>query len=181
MSPSFGADVLCLLWNHPKIVGITYWGYLVGSTWRANTGLLNTNGTERPALTWLVDFLSKNKNPPNDFPDLLSGITGTISQDAPFTPIPQGPLTRNDLGFVKTFDLQGRMTGSFYINNPTIPVWSMVPSSGSFVVKRDGRGAGLLVIADPSAPPSPQHSVFSLWCGISSIIRPCRLHRSRTA
>lgn len=60
-----------MFWNHPKIVGITYWGYVVGSTWRTGTGLLNTNGTERPALAWLKDFVENNPNPPNDFPDLL--------------------------------------------------------------------------------------------------------------
>jgi hypothetical protein len=32
---------------------------------------LNSSGTERPALTWLKDFVKKNPNPPNDFPDLL--------------------------------------------------------------------------------------------------------------
>ncbi len=60
-----------MFWNHPRIVGITYWGYLVGSTWRTGTGLLNTNGTERPALTWLKDYVKNNPNPPNDFPNFL--------------------------------------------------------------------------------------------------------------
>lgn len=68
-----------MFWNHPKIVGVTYWGYLVGATWRAGTGLLNTDGTERPALTWLKDFVKDNPNPPNDFPDLLKNGGGVSS------------------------------------------------------------------------------------------------------
>ena len=62
-----------MFWNHPKIVGITYWGYMMDSTWRANTGLKWGNGTERPALTWLMDYVKNNPNPPNDFPDFLQG------------------------------------------------------------------------------------------------------------
>ncbi len=65
-----------MFWKHPKIVGITYWGYLVGSTWRNGTGLLNSNGSERPALTWLKDFVKNNPNPPNDFPDPLKNGGG---------------------------------------------------------------------------------------------------------
>jgi endo-1,4-beta-xylanase len=48
-----------LFWNDQHIAGITLWGYLVGATWRPNTGLLNTNGTPRPALTWLMDYLKR--------------------------------------------------------------------------------------------------------------------------
>lgn len=62
-----------MFWTHPKIVGITYWGYIAGSTWRANTGLMSSSGTERPALTWLKEYVKDNPNPPNDFPGLLNG------------------------------------------------------------------------------------------------------------
>ncbi|MGD9201470.1 MAG: endo-1,4-beta-xylanase [Chitinispirillia bacterium] len=60
-----------IFWNHPKIVGITYWGYIVGKTWRGGTGLKHENGTERPALAWLKKYVKENPNPPNDFSDLL--------------------------------------------------------------------------------------------------------------
>jgi hypothetical protein len=60
-----------MFWNHPKIAGITYWGYIVGATWRNGTGLMRSNGTERPALTWLKKYVNENPNPSNDFPDLL--------------------------------------------------------------------------------------------------------------
>jgi endo-1,4-beta-xylanase len=131
-------DKFTVFWNHPKILGITYWGYIVGQTWKTGTGLLNTNGTERPALTWLKDFVKSNSNPPNDFP------TSIISRDPPFAPIPEGATMRNGPGLIKLFDLQGRVTGSYYVNNRTIPVSSMMPSSGRYVVKRDGRCAGMV-------------------------------------
>lgn len=62
-----------MFWNHPKIVGVTYWGYVNGSTWRDNTGLMQSNGNERPALTWLKEYVKNNPNPPNDFPGFIDG------------------------------------------------------------------------------------------------------------
>ena len=52
-----------MFWNHPKIAGVTYWGYIVGSTWRDGTGLKTSSGTERPALQWLKEYVPKNLNP----------------------------------------------------------------------------------------------------------------------
>jgi endo-1,4-beta-xylanase len=129
-----------MFWNHPKVVGITYWGYLVGSTWKTGTGLLNTNGTERPALTWLKNFVASNKNPPNDFPNFLNRNTGTISPNV--VAISQGPVTRKGPGLMEIFNLQGRMIKSLYVNDRTINA-SMMPSRGSYVVKLDGTYAGI--------------------------------------
>ena len=59
-----------VMWNHASVKGITLWGYIVGQTWRENTGLVNSNGTERQAMTWLKGFVSGNPNPnPNPNPD----------------------------------------------------------------------------------------------------------------
>jgi len=52
-------DQFTMFWNDANVRGITYWGYVVGSTWETNTGLLQTNGTPRPALTWLMNFLGR--------------------------------------------------------------------------------------------------------------------------
>jgi endo-1,4-beta-xylanase len=46
-------------WENPKVPGITYWGYIVGATWRDNTGLMTDSGTKRPALTWLLDYINR--------------------------------------------------------------------------------------------------------------------------
>ena len=43
----------------PKVAGITFWGYVVGSTWRPNTGLIREDGRQRPALTWLRNYLKR--------------------------------------------------------------------------------------------------------------------------
>ena len=52
-------DIVTPLWANANVKGFTYWGYIVGNTWRANTGLMTSSGTKRPALTWLMSFLSR--------------------------------------------------------------------------------------------------------------------------
>jgi len=50
---------ITMFWNNTNVRGITIWGYVVGSTWRANTGLMTSSGTLRPAMTWLMGFLGR--------------------------------------------------------------------------------------------------------------------------
>jgi endo-1,4-beta-xylanase len=54
------ADQIQMLWDHPNVKGFTYWGYIVGTTWRANAGLVNADGTFRPAMTWLQNFMKSH-------------------------------------------------------------------------------------------------------------------------
>jgi endo-1,4-beta-xylanase len=48
-----------MFWNDANVAGITLWGYIVGSTWEANTGLITSSGSMRPAMTWLMGFLGR--------------------------------------------------------------------------------------------------------------------------
>ena len=52
-------DLVTTFWNDANVPGITYWGYIVGATWRSNTGLIKSDGTMRPAMIWLMDFLRR--------------------------------------------------------------------------------------------------------------------------
>ncbi len=54
-------EEITALWNHPHVYGITYWGFLQGSTWRSNAWLASGNGTERPAMTWLQEFIAEHR------------------------------------------------------------------------------------------------------------------------
>lgn len=53
------AEQFTMFWNNPHIKGITLWGYIYGQTWQANTGLMQSDGTMRPAMTWLQSFLGR--------------------------------------------------------------------------------------------------------------------------
>jgi endo-1,4-beta-xylanase len=52
-------DFVTAFWHDPSVPGITHWGYVVGRTWRGNTGLIKDDGTPRPAMTWLMDYLGR--------------------------------------------------------------------------------------------------------------------------
>ncbi|WP_051312834.1 endo-1,4-beta-xylanase [Sporocytophaga myxococcoides] len=45
-------------WDHPAVAGITIWGYISGATWKTGTGLMSSSGTEKPAFTWLKNYVS---------------------------------------------------------------------------------------------------------------------------
>jgi GH35 family endo-1,4-beta-xylanase len=53
-----------VMWAHPKVAGITIWGYITGRTWVNGTGIMSDAGVERPAMVWLKDYISKNMSPP---------------------------------------------------------------------------------------------------------------------
>ncbi|HEY3405485.1 MAG TPA: endo-1,4-beta-xylanase [Ohtaekwangia sp.] len=46
-----------MFWNHPGVRGITLWGYKQGQIWKPNAYLVRSNGTKRPALTWLESYV----------------------------------------------------------------------------------------------------------------------------
>jgi len=54
-------EQMAMFWNHPSIKGVTYWGLKVGATWRDGTGLFYGNGTLRPSMQWLKDWIPANK------------------------------------------------------------------------------------------------------------------------
>ena len=55
-------------WEHPHVAGITLWGYIQGTTWingngtagtsGTDSGIMYANGTPRPAMTWLINYMA---------------------------------------------------------------------------------------------------------------------------
>jgi endo-1,4-beta-xylanase len=54
-------DLFTMFWNDANVRGVTIWGYIVGSTWETNTGLMQANGQMRPAMSWLMNFLAQQR------------------------------------------------------------------------------------------------------------------------
>ena len=48
-----------MFYNHANVRGITLWGYVSGSTWLPNSGLMSSSGQMRPAMSWLMTFLGR--------------------------------------------------------------------------------------------------------------------------
>ena len=52
-----------VLWEHPSVKGITLWGYIQGDIWQEEAYLLRSDGVERPALTWLMQYVGGGSEP----------------------------------------------------------------------------------------------------------------------
>lgn len=48
-----------VFYEHPAVVGVTLWGYVLGTTWRQGTGLIRQDGSHRPAMDWLLNYLGR--------------------------------------------------------------------------------------------------------------------------
>lgn len=49
-----------VFWQNENVAGITLWGYRQGYIWRTDAYLIRSDGTERPALTWLKTYVNQN-------------------------------------------------------------------------------------------------------------------------
>jgi GH35 family endo-1,4-beta-xylanase len=93
--------------ENEHVAGITLWGYVYGATWinNGNSGIIKDNGGDRPAMTWLKDYLSKNKGVNT------TGLnTGVVT---PVEPVPQEPFKGSALAIpgkieVEDFDKPGQ-------------------------------------------------------------------------
>jgi GH35 family endo-1,4-beta-xylanase len=93
--------------ENEHVAGITLWGYVYGATWinNGNSGIIKDNGGDRPAMTWLKDYLSKNKGVNT------TGLnTGVVT---PVEPVPQEPFKGSALAVpgkieVEDFDKPGQ-------------------------------------------------------------------------
>jgi endo-1,4-beta-xylanase len=52
-------SLFTMFWNDKNVKGVTYWGYIQGQTWETNTWLLSSGGTERSAMSWLMQFVGR--------------------------------------------------------------------------------------------------------------------------
>jgi hypothetical protein len=71
-----------VFWEHPGIAGITLWGYRPGC-WRTQEGayLIDTDNTERPAMSWLKAYVNNTFIPAADITVTAAGGINTIDTD----------------------------------------------------------------------------------------------------
>jgi endo-1,4-beta-xylanase len=123
-----------VLWEHASVKGITFWGWIQGQTWKDNTHLITSSGTERPALKWLREYLgSSTTSSPiatrTNTPTPTSSPTPTISATATTMPTASNngastvTYAMNDWGSGATVSINIKNNGSTAINGWTI-VWS---------------------------------------------------------
>ena len=89
------------------IAGITIWGYVYGATWttNGNSGIIKDGSGDRPAMTWLKEYLKNNK-----------GVNTTGLPTGELTPVdpePQEPFKGQPIAVpgkieVEDFDIPGK-------------------------------------------------------------------------
>lgn len=100
-----------VVWEHSGIRGITLWGYIVGTTWRDNTGLMYSDGRERPALRWLRGYFGERGS---------SGDGNTI--------------------VVRARGTSGQESITLRINNNDIQTWTLSTDMQNYTVSTDAAG-----------------------------------------
>jgi len=100
-----------ILWRHPGVKGITLWGYLEGQMWQSTCYLVRSDGTARPALLWLAQYVKSN---PTGVEETASGVPSHYQLEKNF-PNPFNPSTsirysisQTSKVVLKVFDVLGR-------------------------------------------------------------------------
>ena len=64
-------NIFPMMWEADYCAGVTIWGYIYGATWVDNSGLIR-NGSDRPAMTWLKDYMKTDeaKNAKSPYPGM---------------------------------------------------------------------------------------------------------------
>jgi len=121
-----------ILWRHPEVKGITIWDYLEGQTWQTTCYLVRSDGTARPALLWLAQYVESN---PTGIKETVSDLPSDFRLEQNF-PNPFNPATNIRYSISKTskvtlrvFDVLGREVQSL-VNTVQAPGQYTVTFSG---------------------------------------------------
>lgn len=97
--------------ENEHIAGITLWGYIYGSTWTSggNSGIIR-NGQDRPAMTWLKQYLASNKGV--NTTGLPTGDGATTVEPEPQTPFKGQPSAVPGKIEAEDFDKPGKGKGN---------------------------------------------------------------------
>jgi endo-1,4-beta-xylanase len=122
--------IVPLLWTHPAVKGITLWGWRPGM-WRTDQKayLINPNGTERPAMVWLRNY--------------ISGITNTdepISNEIKVFPNPalNGNVTisgAQNINQIRILDMAGNKVKELNSSNQRVVELELQVSPGIYIIQ----------------------------------------------
>ena len=91
--------------ENEHVAGITLWGYIYGATWNSGTSGIIKDEKDRPAMTWLKEYLASNKGV-----NTTGLATGEVT---PVDPEPQEPFKGQPIAVpgkieVEDFDIPGK-------------------------------------------------------------------------
>jgi endo-1,4-beta-xylanase len=100
-----------IFWEHSAVQGVTLWGYIEGEIWKSNAYLIHSDGSERPAMTWLMQYV--NGPIPTQIPPTNVPPTGVPPTGVPPTSIP--PTTQPGACSVD-YNVQNQWGGGATVN-----------------------------------------------------------------
>ena len=118
-------DQFPILWEHPSVAGVTLWGYNQGQMWKANAYLVRSDGSERPALTWLRTYVLTAFDIPCYSPPVgVNNILAGEDMEVNFYPNPVTAGVINlyleeGIEHIKLLDLSGRIMRTTPTNGET--------------------------------------------------------------
>ena len=71
-----------VLWLHPGVKGITLWGYVEGEMWQSSCYLVLKDGTWRPALTWIAQYVKDHT--PLGVEEIQNSVPSDVSLEQNF-------------------------------------------------------------------------------------------------
>lgn len=136
--------------ENEHIAGITLWGYIYGSTWTSggNSGIIR-NGQDRPAMTWLKEYLASNKGV--NTTGLPTGDGATIVEPEPQTPFKGQPSAVPGKVEAEDFDNPGKGKGnnSYSVSGSCDDTWNTEYRKGTSVSIGEKNG-GLVLGCNPT-------------------------------
>lgn len=63
-------ELFPVIWEHTSVKGVTLWGHYENETWRENAHLIRDDGSHRPAMNWLIDYITSTT--PHPFAEIIS-------------------------------------------------------------------------------------------------------------
>jgi GH35 family endo-1,4-beta-xylanase len=104
------ANQIPFLWETEWIAGITIWGYINGSTWRKNTGIMNSDGSDRASMKWLKEYFSQHLADGKNTTGFGGGTTVEPEPQKPFRGVAFDILA--DRIEAEDFDIPGTGSGN---------------------------------------------------------------------
>jgi endo-1,4-beta-xylanase len=130
-------SIFPVLWQHPGVKGITLWGYVEAEMWQPTCYLVLKNGTWRPALTWIAQYV-KDHTAPTGIEKITNSLSSSVGLEQNY-PNPFSNTTKI------TFTIATSANVSLKIYNSLgMMVASLVNeylNAGTYIVKWDAKNA----------------------------------------
>lgn len=120
-----------IFWEHPAVKGVTLWGYRFKRTWIETTWLKDSSNNERPALSWLKNYVLTGVT--GQFPIKMKGIMNYIGKGCLM-------INSTDPVFLELYTVNGIKISSFMLNgNSHLCLNSIKSSDGVFILRANRR------------------------------------------